>query len=37
MKKTFQWLNVSQFTGAFNDNAFKRSGLQTVQKTVEVS
>lgn len=23
MKKTFKWLNISQFTGAFNDNAFK--------------
>jgi len=23
MKKTFKWLNISQFTGALNDNAFK--------------
>ncbi len=23
MKNTFKWMNVSQFTGAFNDNAFK--------------
>ncbi len=23
MKKTFKWLNIAQFTGAFNDNAFK--------------
>ncbi|MBN2163514.1 MAG: MFS transporter [Pontiellaceae bacterium] len=27
MKKTFKWLNVSQFTGAFNDNAFKMTAI----------
>jgi len=27
MKSTFKWLNVSQFTGAFNDNAFKMATI----------
>ncbi len=27
MKKTFKWLNISQFTGAFNDNAFKMTAV----------
>ncbi len=27
MKNTFKWLNISQFTGAFNDNAFKMTAI----------
>lgn len=27
MKKTFKWLNIAQFTGAFNDNAFKMTAI----------
>jgi acyl-[acyl-carrier-protein]-phospholipid O-acyltransferase/long-chain-fatty-acid--[acyl-carrier-protein] ligase len=27
MKKTFKWLNIAQFTGAFNDNAFKMTSI----------
>ena len=27
MKKTFKWLNIAQFTGAFNDNAFKMTAV----------
>ena len=27
MKKTFKWLNLSQFTGALNDNAFKMTTI----------
>jgi len=27
MKHTFKWLNISQFTGAFNDNAFKMTAI----------
>ncbi|QBG46676.1 MFS transporter [Verrucomicrobia bacterium S94] len=27
MKNTFKWLNISQFTGAFNDNAFKMTAV----------
>ncbi|VGO12976.1 Bifunctional protein Aas [Pontiella desulfatans] len=27
MKHTFKWLNLSQFTGAFNDNAFKMTAI----------
>ena len=27
MKTTFKWLNISQFTGAFNDNAFKMTAI----------
>ena len=30
MKSTFKWLNVSQFTGAFNDNAFKMTAIITL-------
>lgn len=32
MKKTFKWLNVSQFTGAFNDNAFKMTAAIVLVK-----
>ncbi len=27
MKNTFKWLNISQFSGAFNDNAFKMTTI----------
>lgn len=27
MKNTFKWLNISQFTGSFNDNAFKMTTI----------
>ena len=27
MKNTFKWLNITQFTGAFNDNAFKMTAI----------
>jgi acyl-[acyl-carrier-protein]-phospholipid O-acyltransferase/long-chain-fatty-acid--[acyl-carrier-protein] ligase len=32
MKKTFKWLNISQFTGAFNDNAFKMTAAIVLVK-----
>ena len=32
MKNTFKWLNVSQFTGAFNDNAFKMTAVMVLVK-----
>ncbi len=34
MKKTFKWLNISQFTGAFNDNAFKMVAAITLVKII---
>jgi acyl-[acyl-carrier-protein]-phospholipid O-acyltransferase / long-chain-fatty-acid--[acyl-carrier-protein] ligase len=30
MKNTFQWLNMTQFTGALNDNAFKMLAVMTL-------
>ncbi|MDF7824680.1 MFS transporter [Pontiellaceae bacterium B12227] len=32
MKNTFKWLNISQFTGAFNDNAFKMTSIIVLTK-----
>ena len=32
MKKTFKWLNLSQFTGALNDNAFKMTAAIVLVK-----
>ena len=32
MKNTFKWLNISQFTGAFNDNAFKMTAIIVLAK-----
>ena len=32
MKKTFKWLNISQFTGALNDNAFKMTAAIVLVK-----
>ncbi len=32
MKNTFKWLNISQFTGAFNDNAFKMTAVIVLVK-----
>jgi acyl-[acyl-carrier-protein]-phospholipid O-acyltransferase/long-chain-fatty-acid--[acyl-carrier-protein] ligase len=32
MKNTFKWLNISQFTGAFNDNAFKMTAIIVISK-----
>jgi acyl-[acyl-carrier-protein]-phospholipid O-acyltransferase/long-chain-fatty-acid--[acyl-carrier-protein] ligase len=32
MKNTFKWLNISQFTGAFNDNAFKMTAVMVLAK-----
>ncbi|MDF7799908.1 MFS transporter [Pontiellaceae bacterium B1224] len=32
MKNTFKWLNISQFTGAFNDNAFKMTAIIILTK-----
>ena len=32
MNKTFKWLNISQFTGAFNDNAFKMTAVIVLAK-----
>ena len=32
MKKTFKWLNISQFTGAFNDNVFKMTAAIVLVK-----
>ncbi len=34
MKNTFKWLNVSQFTGAFNDNAFKMTVIMVLVKNL---
>ncbi|WP_372847377.1 MFS transporter, partial [Pontiella sp.] len=32
MKNTFKWLNIAQFTGAFNDNAFKMTTIVVLTK-----
>ena len=32
MNQTFKWLNISQFTGAFNDNAFKMTAVIVLAK-----
>jgi acyl-[acyl-carrier-protein]-phospholipid O-acyltransferase/long-chain-fatty-acid--[acyl-carrier-protein] ligase len=32
MKNTFKWLNITQFTGAFNDNAFKMTSIIVLVK-----
>lgn len=32
MKNTFKWLNITQFTGAFNDNAFKMTAIIVLVK-----
>lgn len=32
MKNTFKWLNSTQFTGAFNDNAFKMTAIIVLVK-----
>jgi acyl-[acyl-carrier-protein]-phospholipid O-acyltransferase/long-chain-fatty-acid--[acyl-carrier-protein] ligase len=32
MKTTFKWLNITQFTGAFNDNAFKMTAIIVLTK-----
>jgi acyl-[acyl-carrier-protein]-phospholipid O-acyltransferase/long-chain-fatty-acid--[acyl-carrier-protein] ligase len=34
MKNTFKWLNVSQFTGAFNDNAFKMTAVMVLVRNL---
>lgn len=34
MKNTFKWLNISQFTGALNDNAFKMTAAIVLVKTL---
>ncbi|MEE9369817.1 MAG: MFS transporter [Pontiella sp.] len=37
MNNTFKWLNISQFTGAFNDNAFKMTAIIALVKVLGAS